>query len=876
MATLFVATVVTATGWELAAYYAAAMYLDANHVMPALFLVDPTYGPQIEGQPIGRWSEGTGIPRVFGASGRVPGQVIWQSPIKEIKEETDTGGKGGGGGTYVVYKYYANVAVAFCTGPVARVKQVFADGKTIWNVAPDIDYSTTLIDGVLSSYQFRYGSNPAYYHFVTMISSGVGSPDLSLIKSGKKIVLTTPFDSGTVEVISSDAQITAGTTTCKVQVASLTTSVHPWTAWTTGTTTIHQDLPTHSGNHLNWVRFHNGSVDQQPDSMLETYKGVGEVPAFRGITYIIIDDLALMDWGNRIPSFSAIIEEDENRTVAEAVTRILDEGDLDPGEYDLSGVESKICEGYAVAGPQETIKSLQPLLIQNDVLVQQQDSSLRFFHRKDARRVDIKFEHLAAGKGATPIEVQETPTSQLPDEINVEYLDINNNYNKGSQRQRRNNDVSTKEQGVNLNVVMPPAEARAIASRLLWTAWNERLRVRFKVPALEYVDKLREGDVARFTALDEDWEILIQKMDRGANLMLECEGTVEDKNMLAGYSAAEDVDNLIGGGDENGYMGGNPSFIAPALRFIPFESRPLREKHLRSPGFYFAVCSADPRYNFRGGGLYESLDGDNYTKVDEVSGASFIGETTAYTVKTAYHGQWDLVNEITVEFLNGTPQSVTEIQVLNGANRALFGQEIIGFQTATHVSGTTYKLTKLLRGLRGTESHMADVTASLRTAFVLLNQPFVHFHELPAGAIGTTRYYKMVPHGAILEEVPAETYTVQGLTTKPLPPTDVTKVLDGSSNATVSWVPRYRSIARIFGTGGRPSGEPKEEFKIELRNPADSATVLELTSTESESREITASQQTTAGYVAGTTIKVRLSQFSEYHKFGDATSTHTI
>ena len=123
---------------------------------------------------------------------------------------------GGGGGSYITYKYYCNVGVAFCKGPISRVKKVLADGKTIWNIAPDIDYTTTQITG---SAQIVYVSDGSYggggytaFYDVTLLSSGSGSPDLSLIKSGKILEISAPGGSGSFEVESSDANIVAGTT----------------------------------------------------------------------------------------------------------------------------------------------------------------------------------------------------------------------------------------------------------------------------------------------------------------------------------------------------------------------------------------------------------------------------------------------------------------------------------------------------------------------------------------------------------------------------------------------------------------------------------------------------------------------------------------
>jgi hypothetical protein len=48
--------------------------------------------------------------------------------------------------------------------------------------------------------------------------------------------------------------------------------------------------------------FYNGAEDQLPDPTIEAYEGVGNVPAFRGLAYVVFNDLNLARWGNRIPN----------------------------------------------------------------------------------------------------------------------------------------------------------------------------------------------------------------------------------------------------------------------------------------------------------------------------------------------------------------------------------------------------------------------------------------------------------------------------------------------------------------------------------------------------------------------------------------------
>lgn len=52
------------------------------------------------------------------------------------------------------------------------------------------------------------------------------------------------------------------------------------------------------------MRVYTGSDDQLPDPKIEAVEGAGAVPAYRGIAYVVFEDLALEPYGNRVPQFT--------------------------------------------------------------------------------------------------------------------------------------------------------------------------------------------------------------------------------------------------------------------------------------------------------------------------------------------------------------------------------------------------------------------------------------------------------------------------------------------------------------------------------------------------------------------------------------------
>jgi hypothetical protein len=55
------------------------------------------------------------------------------------------------------------------------------------------------------------------------------------------------------------------------------------------------------------MRFYRGSEDQLPDSLIEAKQGAGNAPAYRGLCYLVFEQLDLTPFGNRIPILSVEI-----------------------------------------------------------------------------------------------------------------------------------------------------------------------------------------------------------------------------------------------------------------------------------------------------------------------------------------------------------------------------------------------------------------------------------------------------------------------------------------------------------------------------------------------------------------------------------------
>ncbi|MBU2958640.1 glycoside hydrolase/phage tail family protein [Paracoccus sp. 1_MG-2023] len=75
--------------------------------------------------------EGVPVPRIWGQM-RMPGHVIWASPLEELSSTEDAGGgKGAPKTTVTSLTYRLSVALALCEGEILGVGRVWADGEEI-------------------------------------------------------------------------------------------------------------------------------------------------------------------------------------------------------------------------------------------------------------------------------------------------------------------------------------------------------------------------------------------------------------------------------------------------------------------------------------------------------------------------------------------------------------------------------------------------------------------------------------------------------------------------------------------------------------------------------------------------------------------------
>ena len=148
-----------------------------------------------------------------------------------------------------------------------------------------------------------------------------------------------------------------------------------------------------------------------------------------------------------------------------------------------------------------------------------------------------------------------------------------------------------------------------------------------------------------------------------------------------------------------------------------------------------------------------------------------------------------------------------------GANLAIIGEELIQFGRAEPLGGGYWRLSRLLRGRRGTES--AAGGQAIGDRFVLLDGDSVRTVDLPLAALGSR--VRIMASGVGDGGGPVEAAVdVTGRSVLPPSPVHLVAVADDAGAAALSWVRRSRGGWRWIDGVDTPLAEESEAYRVDI------------------------------------------------------------
>ncbi len=545
------------------------------------------------------------------------------------------------------------------------------------------------------------------------------------------------------------------------------------------------------------LRIHLGHGDQAPDPLMVQAEGITHCPAYRGLAYVVFEDLQLADYGNRIPSLTFEILADTADTSIGAIARaILPEAEVTNLDTSLAGfsidqgsagdalavIADAVPIACAVSGGALKIHAAEPIAGISPVMLPGPAAANR-----EAQSAEIKASGWSRKREPLPRFRQ----------CGVRYYDVARDYQPGLQR-----GIGRSEQG-DLQVIELPAALSASAAQTL--AGNASRRAARPADTISYrvteIDPaIGPGIFVQVPVAAGLWQIVQWEWQQDGVLL-----ALAASHATGGVGTATPIATDPGRFNAAADLLRTPTVLEAFA--LPWDGTGSGA----TPAAFAAAAGASAGWT--GAALLADLGGDG----GALTSIGSTGRTRARIGRTmgvlAPASPLVLDRRSTLDVtLAASDQALVDAslaQMLQGANRARIGNEIVQFASATPLSGSVWRLSNWLRGRGGSEwaidTHVAD------EPFVLIEDALVRLDPALIGDPGTTRIVAVGLGDTAAVSVPIAD---AGATLRPLSPVHGNAALQSDGSVALTWIRRARGAWLWLDGVEAPLNEEFERWEI--------------------------------------------------------------
>lgn len=549
------------------------------------------------------------------------------------------------------------------------------------------------------------------------------------------------------------------------------------------------------------LRIHLGHGDQAADALMAQAEGIARCPAYRGLAYVMFEDLELADFGNRIPSLTFEILGDASGTSIGAVARaILPEAAVSNLETGLAGfsidqgsagdslavIADAVPIACAVTGGTLSLQAAEPSGAVTPVLLPGPAAAI-----KDSQSSEAKASGWSRKREPLPRVRQ----------CGVRYYDTARDYQPGLQR-----GIGRSEQG-DLQVIELPAalsadEAQALASSASRRAARPADTISYRVTEID--PAIAPGAFVQVPIASGLWRVAQWEWQQDG-VLLSLTACPSYGTGIAISGAATDPGRFNAATD----LAHTPTVLeAFALPWDGIGSG-------TSPAVYVAASGASAGWT--GAALLADLGGDGGALVSIGStgrNRTRLGRTLG-ALPAASPLLLDRTSTLDIA-LAAPDQTLNQAslgQLLQGANRARVGSEIVQFSNAAPLGDGVWRLSNLLRGRGGTE--WAIGTHHAAEPFVLIEDSLVQLDAALIGDPATTRIVAVGLGDTAAVSVPIGDPSA---TLRPLSPVHGKAARQTDGAISLEWTRRARG-AWLWRDGvDTPLNEESELWEIAVGN----------------------------------------------------------
>ncbi|SDR39823.1 glycoside hydrolase TIM-barrel-like domain-containing protein [Pseudovibrio sp. Tun.PSC04-5.I4] len=526
---------------------------------------------------------------------------------------------------------------------------------------------------------------------------------------------------------------------------------------------------------------------------------------------------------------------------------------LDPELIDTSDLYGAV-EGYVISALQSPRASIAVLARHFGFDAVESEGILHFKMRGRGAIKQLGLDDLvAAPKDAEPIEFERAQETELPQALKWSVARADEDYDAIQVEAQRVTVQASRVSSENFPLAVAPEEAERRVRRALQEAWVGREGASFALPPSELA--LDPTDVVALNHDGRSYDLRLLSVNDGVERKLT--SVRQDRqiyDMPPGPSRKR-ADGAL----SQAVVFGKPLFAFLDLPQLS-DSTPAHQPLM--------AAYADPWPGALN--VYRSQQDAGFKRIARITTPAQFG-VTLEPFKRGPTSRFDLANELIISVSSGTIESIPDLELFTGDNAFAIETaqdiwEIIQASKAELIALSTYKLSRLLRGQRGTESAIGDsIPAGARV--IRLDDNLVPT-PIALSEISLPFQWRIVPGRAAMSD-PASLalgFTPEANGLKPFSPIHVAQPnrkgrLPG--DLTISWVRRSRVLeADSWLPRDVPLGEHSEAYEMEIFK--EGSVIRTLTSATASMVYIRAEQIEDFGaeLTIGATIAIRIYQLS--------------
>ncbi|MEA3061866.1 MAG: hypothetical protein QOJ94_1647 [Sphingomonadales bacterium] len=533
-------------------------------------------------------------------------------------------------------------------------------------------------------------------------------------------------------------------------------------------------------------RFWTGDEDQPVDPLIASAEGAAGSPAYRGLAYAVFEDLELADFANRIPSLTFELTADPGPVAIGDIAAGLTAGGVAAGA-------TPALLGYAAGG--DSVRAALEDLAQLAGLSLVDDGSALTLTVPEAVMGPVPAEENlgahADGAGGRD-EFVRRGESAAPGEVSLAYYDPERDFQTGLQRVKRPGGPGAERRAV--AAALPAADAKALALARIEALAAARESAKLHLPPVFL--GLTPGSLLRLPNRSGLWRVASVACER---LVV----TAELVRAAGGTGAALAA--------QPGRPVAQPDLQAGPTTLVLLDLPVPGEESRVGPGL---LAAASGGAGWRAAPLSLSWDGGStWADIGPTAAPAVIGR--ALTLPgPAPSTLLDSRNWFEVELPNDAMwlESRSDAALAAGANLAAVGQELIQFGAAEPIGPRRFRLSRLLRGRRGTE--WADNLHVPGEDFVLIDVPALLRVDVPPASIGAEA--ALLPAGLGDEGATPVRLTITGEALRPPSPVHARAEAGDDGAILLTWVRRSR-LGWDWASGrDTPLGEEREAYRVTI------------------------------------------------------------